>query len=61
MATNAQRRAARRYQSRVRSILIRVNPRTERDVYDRLAEVENVSGYLKGLVREDVRRGGGVA
>ncbi len=56
MASNAQRRALKRYMSRVMTITVRVNPRTERDVYERLSRVDNRAGYLKSLVARDALR-----
>lgn len=54
-ASPAQRRAHDRYRDRTMAVCFRVNPRTERDVYDRLRSVPCVAAYLKELVRRDVR------
>lgn len=56
MPSDAQRRAARRYRKHVKSFVVTVNPRTEAAVYRRLLEVENMSGYVKALVAQDIAR-----
>lgn len=55
MQSRAQLRAERKYRHRTRSIQLRVNPRTEREIYDRLASVPCVAAYIKELVLRDVR------
>lgn len=57
MTTTAQRRAYRRYCRKALSFVVRVNPDTEPDVYERLYDMENRAGYVKQLVRSDIARG----
>ena len=56
MSGSARDRANARYRRRTMAVVVRVNPRTERPVYDRLLAAENKAGYIKGLVMEDVER-----
>lgn len=43
----------RRYRKKTTSVLVRINPETEPDVYRRIVGVENKSGYIKTLIRRD--------
>lgn len=53
----ARRRAARKYQAANTKLLqIRLNFRTDQDILDKLSAEESMSGYVKKLIREDIRR-----
>lgn len=41
-----------------KQIKIKLNIRTDADILDHLEKTENVQGYLKALIREDMKRGG---
>jgi hypothetical protein len=57
MATEAQRRARRRYDARnTRQVHIKLNLRTDSDVLARLDEVQSKQGYIKRLIRDDLER-----
>ena len=57
MATEAQRKAQRRYDARnTRQVHIKLNLRTDKDVLDKLDEVPSKQGYIKRLIREDLER-----
>ena len=57
MATEAQRRAQRRYDAKnTRQVHIKLNMRTDKDVLARLDEVQSKQGYIKRLIREDLER-----
>ena len=57
MATEAQRKAQRRYDARnTRQVHIKLNLRTDKDVLARLDEVQSKQGYIKRLIREDLER-----
>ncbi len=57
MATEAQRRAQRRYDARnTRQVHIKLNLRTDKDILARLDEVQSKQGYIKMLIREDLER-----
>ena len=36
---------------------IRFNLNTDQDIIDKLSKVDNVAGYIKQLIREDIKRG----
>jgi hypothetical protein len=57
MATEAQRKAQRRYDARnTRQVHIKLNLRTDKDVLEKLDEVQSKQGYIKRLIREDLER-----
>lgn len=51
------KKAQEAYRKKVMTVTITINPRTEVDVYERLSEQENKSGYLKDLVKKDIEGG----
>ena len=59
MTTEAQRKAQRRYDARnTRQVHIKLNLRTDKDVLERLDEVQSKQGYIKRLIREDLAKEG---
>ena len=59
MATEAQRRAQRRYDARnTRQVHIKLNLRTDKDVLEKLDDVQSKQGYIKRLIREDLAKEG---
>ena len=57
MSKEKQAAATARYREKyIRRWVVCVNRRTEADVLEYLEGVENVSGYVKELVRADMRR-----
>ena len=57
MATDAQIKAQRRYDARnTRQVHIKLNLRTDKDVLEKLDEVQSKQGYIKRLIREDLER-----
>lgn len=57
MASDAQIRASARYNAtNTIQVAIRLNRTTDADVIKRLASVESKAGYIKALVREDIKR-----
>ena len=58
MATEAQREAVKRYnQAATVQLAVRLNRRTDADIIAKLEQVESKAGYIKQLVRADIRRG----
>lgn len=58
MATEAQKRATARYDSaHTRQIKLKLNTGTDADIIERLDEVESKQGYIKGLIRADIKKG----
>ena len=56
--TEAQKRATAKYQeANTRLLSIRLNFNTDQDIIDRLNQVESKAGYIKELIRQDIRRG----
>lgn len=55
--TKAQRAAMARYNQKTVQVLVRVNPETERAVYDRLMSQRNKCGYIKRLIARDADGG----
>ena len=56
MPSEAQKRATAKYQKeKMKQIAIRFSP-NEMDVYDYIKSQQNIAGYIKRLVREDMER-----
>jgi hypothetical protein len=57
MTSESQKRASAKYDaSNTISMRLKLNVNTEVDIIDRLEKVGNKSGYIKQLIREDIRR-----
>ena len=41
-----------------RQIKIKLNLRTDADILEKLSQTENIQGYIKQLIREDMKREG---
>lgn len=55
MATEAQKRASAKYdRANTKTYALKLNVKTDADIMARLAEVPNVQGYLKQLIRRDI-------
>ena len=53
--TESQRKASKKYNEKNTKIYpIKVNLKTEKDIYDKLESVDNVNGYIKQLIRNDI-------
>lgn len=58
MTTEAQKRAVAKYDAEnTRRIVLKLNKTTDKDVLDRLDTVGNRQGYIKGLIRKDIKDG----
>lgn len=58
MVTKAQQRATAKYQAaNTKLFSIRLNLNTDSDIIKRLKEVENKQGYIKNLIRADIKAG----
>lgn len=56
--TEAQKRATAKYQeANTRLLSIRLNFNTDQDIIEKLNQVESKAGYIKELIRQDIRRG----
>lgn len=60
MATEAALRAQKKYdqanKDRYKNVFVKINRETEKDIVEKLESVDNIQGYIKGLVREDISR-----
>lgn len=57
MTTEAQRRANRKYEAEnTRQVHLKLNLRTDEDVLEKLDIVPNKQGYIKELIRADLRK-----
>lgn len=57
MVSEAQKRANAKYRKKMTQITVRFSP-NEQKVYAYAKEQENVSGYIKSLIIEDMEREG---
>ena len=58
MWTEAQKRAQEKYDSNnTIQFKMKLNGGTDKDIIDRLNEVENKQGYIKNLIRQDIKGG----
>lgn len=56
MTTDAQKKAAAKYdKSNTRPVYLKLNTKTDADILQRLGEVGNVQGYIKDLIRADIK------
>jgi hypothetical protein len=57
MTTEAAKAAKARYDAKTaRYISLKLNANTDRDLIEHLAKQENIQGYLKNLIREDMKK-----
>lgn len=57
MTTPAQAKATAKYiKERTRTFVMRCNLRTDADIIGHLSSKDNVAGYLKALVRADIKQ-----
>jgi hypothetical protein len=53
----AQRRAVQKYDAaNTKQIKLKLNTKTDADILQHLATQENIQGYIKKLIREDMNR-----
>lgn len=58
MISEAQKRASEKYDStHTKQIKLKLNLETDKDILERLDEVDNKQGYIKGLIRYDIKKG----
>ena len=58
MISEAQKRAISKYQKKNTKIVpIRLNYKYDTDILSKLSVLDNVSGYVKNLIREDIKNG----
>lgn len=59
MTSEAQKRAQRNYdinnRDKFKVINLKLNRETDADVLEKLASVDNMQGYIKSLIRKDIK------
>lgn len=56
--TEAKRRAIKKYDANnTRQVHLKLNIKTDADILDHLEKQENVQGYIKRLIRNDMKDG----
>lgn len=56
MASEAQKRATEKYdKANTKQIMMKLNKGTDADILAKLESVPNVQGYIKELIRKDIR------
>lgn len=54
----AHSRASAKYNaSTTKAVPFRLNLNTDKDILEKLASIDNVQGYLKQLIRDDIAKG----
>ena len=54
--SDAQKRAVRKYdEAHTKQVHLKLNTETDTDILEQLAAVGNVQGYIKSLIREDMK------
>lgn len=57
MSTQAQKRASIKYDAlNTTRLYIRLNNKTDSDILEHLNRIENKQGYIKALIRQDMKR-----
>lgn len=57
MTTEAAKAAKARYDAKTaKYISLKLNSNTDKDLIDHLAKQKNIQGYLKSLIREDMKK-----
>lgn len=58
MTSDARKRAVAKYDAQnTKQIKLKLNLRSDHDILERLEEVGNVQGYIKQLIRDDIKKG----
>jgi len=56
--SEALKKAIRKYdKEHTKQILLKLNKGTDADILQKLDEVDNKQGYIKGLIRDDIKSG----
>ncbi len=55
--SEAMKRSIAKYDAKnTRQIKMKLNLKTDKDILDRLDQVENTQGYIKDLIRADIKK-----
>lgn len=55
--TDAEKRAKKKYKEKVKYFRLELYP-TEQDIINKLDDVPNKAGYIKSLIRADIKKDG---
>ena len=59
MTSEAHKRANAKYDAaHTKQVKLKLNLRSDQDILERLAEVGNIQGYIKSLIRADIKKEG---
>ena len=59
MTSEAQKRAVARYdKTHTTGVYLKLNNDTDADILGKLERTDNVQGYIKNLIREDIKKTG---
>ena len=59
MTSEAQKKASARYDAaNTRQIKLKLNTKTDADILELLDSIDNVQGYIKSLIRQDIKKRG---
>lgn len=54
--TEAQKRAREKYEAKTKvQVLLKLNRNTDSDILEKLEKVESKQGYIKSLIRADIK------
>lgn len=57
MSTQAQKRASIKYDAlNTTRLYVRLNNKTDSDILEHLDQIENKQGYIKALIRQDMKK-----
>lgn len=60
MSSEAQKKAQQKYdknsKGKFKVMTLKLNKETDSDVLEKLASVDNMQGYIKGLIRKDLNK-----
>jgi len=57
MTRESQKRAVAKYDAaHTKQIKMKLNIKSDQDIIEKLEEVENIQGYIKRLIREDINK-----
>jgi len=57
MTSEAHKRANAKYDAaHTKQVKLKLNLKSDQDIIERLEEVDNIQGYIKRLIREDINK-----
>lgn len=57
MTTEANKRASKKYdQKNTKMISVKLNKKTDADIFKHIEKIDNKQSYIKALIRKEIRR-----